>query len=67
MGLIINANITADRNYLQTVERACLPFVFAMKNVCLKKQGNRPFFKEKNAGCEFLSSKFLAMKSNLTT
>ena len=27
--------------------RACLPFVFAMKNACLKKQGNRTFFKEK--------------------
>ena len=27
--------------------RACLPLVFAMKNACLKKQGNRPFFREK--------------------
>ncbi|MGK8251920.1 hypothetical protein [Moraxella lacunata] len=29
------------------VIRARLPFMFVMKNACLKKQGNRPFFKEK--------------------
>ena len=38
---------------MANLTRVCLPFVFVMKNACSKKQGNRPFFKEKcsMAGC----------------
>ncbi|MGK8251949.1 hypothetical protein [Moraxella lacunata] len=39
--------------------RACLPLVFAMKNACLKNQGNLPFFKEKTKAESLLSDKFL--------
>ena len=38
--------------------RACLPLVFAMKNACLKNQGNLPFFKEKQKLRVFYQTSF---------
>ena len=40
--------------------RACLPFVFAMKN-----EKNRPFFKEKSAVDIEISTRILTMKNKI--
>ncbi|OPH40076.1 hypothetical protein [Moraxella equi] len=47
--------------------RTCLPFVFAMKNARLKKQGNRPFFKEKLKFDSYSVKQAFIMKNNPTT